>query len=141
MYDIEALESRVMKKLLAGDHPILGILRSQFLESRVVKREFTRVGFFTSFAVTDNAPQIKPSRRIVIGDVSGDFECLEMGCGFILFVNGGILDTLECHLWGDLIMPENAKCTRLYYTRKPNDLGIRETKERDMQAVNAILDK
>ena len=38
-------------------------------------------------------------------------------------------------------MPKNAKFTRLYYTRKPNDLGIRETKERDMQAVNAILDK
>ena len=141
MLDIEPIESRVMQMLLAGDHPTLKTLRQQFDRSCVADRDFTGVGFFTSFQVRDNVPRIEPLSRTVIGDVCADVDGLEYGCGFILFVDDGVIGTLECHLWGDDALPENARYTRLYYVHQPNPLGIRETKERDMDAVNAMLAK
>ena len=141
MYDNEAIERRVMQMLLAGDHPTLETLRQQFDRCSVAKREFTGVGFFTSFKVRDGVPRLEPARRIVMGDVCADVDGLEWGCGFILFVDDGLLGTLECHLWGDDALPDNARCTRLYYVHQPDPPGITETKERDMEAVNARLAK
>ena len=73
--------------------------------------------------------------RIVIDDVCADVDGLEYGCGFILFVDDGLLGTLECHLWGDDAFPENPRYTRLYYIHQPNPSIVAETKERDMEAL------
>ena len=141
MLDFEPIERRVMQMLLAGKHPTLEILRNQFDRSSVVERDYTGVGFFTSFKVRDCLPRIQPPSRIVIGDVCADVDGLEYGCGFILFVDEGLLGTLECHLWGDDALPENARYTRLFYIHQPDPPGIAETKKRNMEALDARLAK
>ena len=141
MLDIEPIERRVVQMLLAGDHPTLETLRQQFDRCSVADRDFTGVGFFTSFNVRDSVPLIDPPKRIVIGDVCADIDGLELGCGFILFVDDGLLSTLECHLWGDDALPHNARYTRLFYVHQPNPPRIAETTERDMEALNVMLAK
>jgi hypothetical protein len=138
MLDIEPIERPVMQMLRAGDHPTLATLRQQFDQCDVSQRDFTGVGFFTSFTVRDCQLRIEPPTRIVLGDVCADIDGLESGCGFILFVGDGLLATLECHLWGDEAFPSNARYTRLYYVC-PNPPSIAETKERDMEALNTKL--
>lgn len=139
MLDIEPIELRVMQMLLAGDHPILETLRLQFRHCWVADRNFTGVGFFTSFKIWERTPKIRPPRRIVLGDVGADVDGLQHGCGFILFVKDGLLDTLECHLWGDESLPEKARYGQLYYLHKPHLYHVERTTERDMVAVNTIL--
>ncbi len=109
-----------MEMLLAGDHPMLETLRQQFDRCCVTDRNFTGVGLSTSFAVGDAQPRIETPQRIVIDDVCADVEDLEHGCGFVLFVDDGLLGTLECHQWGDNALPEAPRFTRLYYIHQPN---------------------
>lgn len=139
MLTLEPIEHQAMQLLLAGDHPTLETLRQQFDRCSVANRKFTGVGFFTSFQVQGSEPRVEPARRMVIGDVCADVDGLDYGCGFLLFVKDGLISTLECHLWGDEALPDNARYTRLYYVHQPNPSSIMETKERDMEAVNAML--
>jgi hypothetical protein len=141
MLEIEPIELQVMQMLLAGEHPTLETLRRQFDRSYVSERKFTGVGFFTSFTVQDCQPKIEPPKRIVICDVAANVDGLEDGCGFILFVDDGLLGILECHLWGDDAFPATPRYTRLYYIHQPNPPGIAETKVRDMEALNTKLAK
>ena len=141
MHQIAPIELQVMQMLLAGEHTTLETLRQQFDVSYVAERHFTGVGFFTSFKVQNCLPRLVPPRRIVIGDVCAVVDGLEYGCGFILFVDDGLLGTLECHLWGDDAFPENPRYTRLYYVHQPNPPAVAETTDRDMDALNAILAK
>ena len=85
MLDIQPIERQVMQMLLAGDHPTLKSLRQQFEHSCVTDRNFTGLGFFTSFEVRDDSARIEPPKRIVISDVCADVDGLEFGCGFVLF--------------------------------------------------------
>ena len=139
MLETLPIERRVMSMLLAGDHPTLDALRQQFERSYVVDRDLSGVGFFTTFEVRDASARIEPATRIVIGDVCGDVDGLEYGCGFLLFVDDGLLGTLECHLWGDSAFPENPRYNRLYYIHQPTPPGITETTHRDMESVIAML--
>lgn len=139
MLDIQTIERQVMQMLLAGDHPTLKSLRQQFEHSCVTDRNFTGLGFFTSFEVRDDSARIEPPKRIVISDVCADVDGLEFGCGFVLFVDDGLIGTLECHLWGDGALPEAPRYTRLYYVHQPNPPEITETKQRNMKAVAAML--
>jgi len=141
MHEFEPIERQVMQMLLAGDHPTLETLRQQFARSNVVERDFTGVGFFTSFEVRDCLPRLVPPSRIVIGDVCADVDGLEYGCGFILFVDDGLIGTLECHLWGDDAFPDNPRYNRIYYVHKTNPLAVTETTERDIEALIATLTK
>ena len=141
MHEIAPIELQVMQMLLAGDHPTLETLRQQFARSNVAKRDFTGVGFFTSFEVRDCLPLLAPPRRIVIGDVCADVDGLEYGCGFILFVDDGLLRILECHLWGDDAFPDNPRYNRIYYAHKTSPLAVTETTERDIEALIETLAK
>lgn len=141
MCEITPIERQVMQMLLAGQHPTLETLRQQFARSNVAKRDFTGVGFFTSFNVPGCLPRLVPPRRIVIGDVCADVDGLEYGCGFILFVDDGLLGTLECHLWGDNALPDNPRYNRLYYIHKTSPLAVTETEERDIEALIETLAK
>lgn len=93
------LERRVMEMMLAGDHPVLNLLKRQLDASHVLERTFTGVGFFTKFHVPPEMPRIKAG-RVVIDDVGGEIPDY-YGPGrswvshFLLFVEGGVIDTLE----------------------------------------------
>ncbi|MGB4727353.1 MAG: hypothetical protein WBH86_08105 [Thermogutta sp.] len=96
---LRPLEARVMEMMLAGDHPVLNVLRDQLDASHVLERTYTGVGFFTKFYVPPEMPRIKAG-RVVIDDVRGEIRDYygpgrSWVCHFLLFVEGGVIDTLE----------------------------------------------
>ncbi len=116
-----------MEFLLAGDDPELGILRDQFALATVSERENTAVGFFTTFQIPGDLPRLERKSRIVVGDVYGDVEGNPHGVGFLLFVENGAIDTLECFS-NDGSVEENPKLIRLYYVQPgPNNALLEKT--------------
>ncbi len=91
-----AFERALLQKLLAGNHPVLSILRAQLESCQVSRREFTGHGFFTNLKV-DRSVGPAPTRRprVQICDVGGKISGLKYGAGFVLFVTDGYLDLLE----------------------------------------------
>ena len=139
MYELTTVERDAMAWLLAGDHPHLETMRKQFAECKVSQRYFTGVGFFTTFELENEELRLRPLRNFTLGDVNADIEDLEFGCGFLLFVEAGLIKTLECHLWADDELPRNASFTRFYYTHQPNPPGIEEAETRDMARIARLI--
>src|SRR5688572_3239060 len=127
MYEIE---SHAMEFLLAGSDPELGILRDQFALAMVAERENTGVGFFTKFQVPNDLPRLGRKERIIIGDVYGEVEGNEYGVGLLLFVEDGVIDTLECFSnYGSVDV--NPKPIRLYYVEAGENNALLEVSERN----------
>ena len=80
--------------MLAGDHPVLAALRGQRSLVTVTGRELTGVGFFTTLRVPLAVPCALLG-RLVIGDIDAKMRGLQYGAGFVLFVENGVLKTLE----------------------------------------------
>jgi len=130
---VNEIERQAMDYLLRGDTPLLETLRQQLAVATVAAREFTGVGFFTQFDVPPTVPRAPSARRVIIGDVYAEVSGLQHGAGFVLFVEDGALQTLECHITEDA-WPSDATLLRLYYM-KPRELGdstLVETNERDL---------
>lgn len=87
-------ETQIMNALLDGNDPVLEILRQQFDSSEVNSREFTGVGSFTYFKVSENSPRVDPS-SFFISDVHLEIEGTENGASAMLFVRNGVIDFLE----------------------------------------------
>src|SRR5579864_2949402 len=130
------LEAEVMHMLLAGDHPVLAVLRHQREVVTVRDREFTGVGFFTNFAVPEAAPRVPDVDRLVIGDVYAELEGLKHTVGFLLFLRQGAIDFLECFGVEDTF-PQHPTIRRAFYMhpRTPGSPGLCETKERDLDWI------
>jgi len=96
----EELEQELMNLLLQGDHPILAILRQQYVTAKVGSREFSGVGFFTNFEVSETAPLVEPP-NFEAGNVDIQLENLPNGAGCVLFVRDGKLSFLECYTYSD----------------------------------------
>lgn len=81
------LEIGVLRLLLAGDDPVLGILREQFNHAELLSHEFTGVGFYTHFAARgfySESPMgdstfWKAIRMTSLGRITG-FTVRYMGC-------------------------------------------------------------
>jgi hypothetical protein len=112
MQGLNELEHAVLKKLLAGDHPLLAVLRRQAERARVVKRQNTGVGFFCDFDVDDGTPAV--NRDLQIGDVHAEMDGLAHGAGFVLFVQAGRLSMLEGFTY-DEPWPEQSRGFSLSY--------------------------
>ncbi|MBC7352069.1 MAG: hypothetical protein H5U08_06895 [Thermogutta sp.] len=128
-----------MEKLLAGDHPVLELLRQQYAASRVAYRDETGVGVFVTFLVPGDARRLPTNRSFAIRDVSADVDGLQFGVGFILFVRRGFIHCLEAHLWGDGRWPERIENYSLYYTKLIGASVVRAT-ERDWEALTKELE-
>ena len=89
-------EHEVIATFLRADHPVFEALRKQLDACRVEDRHFTGVGFFARLAVP---PDVAPARvtraRLALSDVGASLGGLEHGAGFILWVENGLLETLE----------------------------------------------
>ena len=105
--DLSSLEVAVLQTLLAGDHPVLAVLRSQLDGLTMNKRELTGVGFFTELSVTKptSSNSILPSGQLRFGDVEAVIGELAHGAGFLLYVDGGMLRMLEGYSY-DVPWPE-----------------------------------
>ena len=93
MDSLTALERAVLDKLLAGEFPVLDILRRQIQTGQVIEHRMTGVGFFTKFGLPAGAPRTQGTFQF--GDVLATVEGLPHGAGFVLWVQDGVLDLLE----------------------------------------------
>lgn len=123
-----------MDLILFGDHPYLEILRAQAAVATIKSREYTGVGFFTSFTVPDTVPRLPAGHgRWTISDVFGEVGGIEHGVGFILFVERGALDTLECYTFGSERFGPESQLVRVYYMCHPDDTAhLAECPVRDL---------
>ena len=130
---MNSLERQVMEFALRGEHPALEVMREQFTAATVSRREYTGVGFFTHFAVPDSAQRLPSLERIVVGDVYAEMSDLQYGAGFLVFIDRGILDMLECFIFEDA-WPVEARIRRLYYVhpKEPGSGSLVEVEPRDL---------
>jgi hypothetical protein len=96
----EELERSLMTLLLQGHHPILSILRQQYASAKVESREFSGVGFFTEFVVSETAPLVEPP-NFAAGNVDIQLQNLRYGAGCVLFIRDGKLACLECYTFSE----------------------------------------
>ena len=104
----------VMRKLLAGEHPVLRSLRQQLSALTVRARRHTGAGFFTEF---DVAPGTAPARTasVRIGDVQARIRDLQYGAGFLLYVDHGLIGMLEAYSYEEP-WPDEVEVLSIEYT-------------------------
>jgi len=95
------LEIAVMRLLLAGDDPVLVILREQFDQAKLQSRKFTGVGFYTRFAVSADIQRLPGNPSFFFGDVEAAITPIQHGAGFLLRVTDGIVDFLEGYTYDE----------------------------------------
>ena len=131
---LNEMEKRALGMLLAGSDDRLAILRAQLESATVSLREMSGVGFFTHLSVPSDIPRlVSGPKRIVIGDVYAEVTGLQHPAGFLLFVDDGVLNFLECCIVDDH-WPESAVLRRPYYVHPttPGNPSLVETAERDV---------
>jgi hypothetical protein len=131
---LNEMEKRALEMLLAGADERLTILRSQANSATVDRREMSGAGFFTHLSIPLDVPRLVPGpKRLVIGDVYAEVTGLQYPAGFLLFVDDGALNFLECFIVDDR-WPETATLRRPYYVHPaaPGKASLVETKERDL---------
>ena len=116
------LERRVLYLLLAGEDPVLNVLRRQLLQCRATRREMTGVGFFTDLHVPHATPRLQNRSRLVFGDVQAHMAGLAHGAGFLVFVEQGALTMLEGYTNGDEKWPDRVEDLRITYEGGTRDM-------------------
>jgi hypothetical protein len=93
---LSSLEHEVIATLLRPHHPVFEALRLQFERCDAAARELTGVGFFTELSIpldVARAP-VEPGRLRLSGVVA-EIDGLKHGAGFVLWIENGLLATLE----------------------------------------------
>ncbi len=131
--DIIEFERRVMTALLVGNDPIITALRNQYAAASVVNREFSGVGFFTTYSVPSQLPRIEPP-NFEVSDIQVEVLGTIADIGIVLFVRDGKIDFLEGYTYAGL-WPDNLELLSLKYVRqKPGALNeIVLSEERDLE--------
>lgn len=115
MSDLTHLERAVLQRLLDGEDEFLSILREQLQITTVTKREMTGVGFYTTFSVPDGFRRLPGKLSFKLGDVIAKMSGLNLGAGFLLYVQDGALHMLEGYTY-DESWPEQISTFELSYT-------------------------
>lgn len=89
------LEQKVLDMILDLPGEPYAALRQQLEVAVVTKREFTGVGFFTSFAIPDSVSVPRNVPNSILDDVAATIEGRKYGICFMLFVRDGVMSTLE----------------------------------------------
>jgi hypothetical protein len=103
---LTSLEHDVLNALLAGDDPVLSLLRDQLEQAISISREETGVGFFLMFELPRNVKKTFEINHAVkssfcFGDVDASINGLNNGAGFLIWVTDGCLRQLEGYTYGD----------------------------------------
>jgi hypothetical protein len=125
MMDLSELEHAVLTKLLAGEHPLLDLLRRQLAKCRVTQRELTGHGFFAHLDVGDVLPVA--DMKVILDDVVAEIEGMPEGAGFVLYVEHGRLSMLEGYGYDDPWPTTISTYTLRYRTGEERDWdGLRK---------------
>jgi hypothetical protein len=110
------LEKAVIGALLEKSGEPFDTARQQLEHARITKREFTGVGFFTEFAITDDAPIRRDLPDATLGNVGVEFPGVQHGAGFLLFIRGGVVTMLEGYTYAGDQWPERIDEFRVFQT-------------------------
>jgi hypothetical protein len=99
------LERDAIAAFVSTPGPLMDALRAQLAVCRIKSREFTGVGFFTVVVVPQRLA-VPDAGRSVFDGINAEIEGLQYGAGFLLFVEGGMLDMLEGFTYGDDAWPD-----------------------------------
>jgi hypothetical protein len=90
------LEHEVIATVLRPDHPVFEALRLQFDWCEAAARELTGAGFFTELSIPiDAAPAPVTPGLLHLSGVVAEVDGLKHGAGFVLWIENGVLATLE----------------------------------------------
>jgi hypothetical protein len=131
-------ESEVIATILRPDHPVFDALRRQLAACRVSERDFTGHGFFTSLVVppdVEPAP-VKRDRLHLGSEIGATMDGLEHGAGFVLWVEKGVLDTLEGYCY-EAAWPERIE----NWAVMPVTVHMGEGTETDLEQVENSWDR
>ncbi|ETA72347.1 MULTISPECIES: hypothetical protein [Mesorhizobium] len=95
-----ALEIAALHSIFSETPKLTSALERQLTLATVTKRQNSGVGFFTSIAVADDVPLVSNSSRVLGNETQAHVAGLELGFGFVLFLEDGKLDLLEGFNWG-----------------------------------------
>lgn len=132
-------ENKLVEMLLDGENEILFKLRKQYEQSKVVLREFSPAGFYTSFIVEDRDELCLEGKSFYIGDVDGIVDGIESAIGFILFIKNGYISLLEGYTNIIDNWPTNEEIRLTYNLGKIRD--IKSFNKKLSKDFNHILDK
>lgn len=126
---MKELVNRAIEMLLDGDNDVLSCLRKQFQDTKEMKYHDTGVGAFISFDISNkknrlNSDLIKDN--FPFGDVFGTVDGLFGAIGFILFVEDGLLKTLEIYSIGQEFWSNVTDATEISYDKVPRDITLLE---------------
>jgi hypothetical protein len=135
----DPLLSRAMEALLAGDHPVLGKLRTQLPHaSASIKR--TTIGLFADFAVP-GALRVSGLGHLELGDVHLYLHGRDAPTHCVLHVDDGALGSIECYDMADQDWPEFPQVERIQYvSQKPRaaTIGNWRTQEIDSRDLAGL---
>lgn len=110
--ELNKLEIEVLKLQLKGSDKLLVDLKNQLQHIKVIKRELTGSGFYTSF-FNDSLSSIEDCDDLLgdmkFGDVCAEIEDLKNGAGFLLYVENGKISMLEGYSYDE---PWPEKCDK-----------------------------
>ena len=120
---LSALEVAVLLKLLAGDHPVLRVLRKQVERSGVKSRDFTGAGFMTELDLPMDVTRARLGKEEVrVGGVLAEVSGLSHGAGFVLYLKDGLLDALEGYSYDEPWPEAIASFELRYATEREGEL-------------------
>lgn len=99
MGDLTNLERAILAALADQVPEHAQALREQAGSATALKRDNTGVGFFTRLAVGGGRP-IRGAAS-PIGPVHAKIEGVEHGMGFLLWLEDGLIETLEAYTYGE----------------------------------------
>lgn len=91
---LTSLERDVIEMIVRRDHPVMAALRAQLAVCRTKSRTLTGVGFYTQIVVPQTLA-VPGIDRMTLGDVHAEIPGVDHGAGFVLFIEDGMLETLE----------------------------------------------
>ena len=101
--DYNAIELRVMKKILMEGNTDHAILMDQYSNQLCVQREVNKCGWYTYFTIKANTPTIIEKKQMHIGNIIVPVLGMEYGIGFVLHVENGQIDTLEAYTFDEYL--------------------------------------
>lgn len=105
MNNLTALESAALRAVLSETDRETAGLSENIDQLRVTKRETTGAGFNT-WIDTTSQPKRVLNRKLINNDVYAEIEGIPHGAGFIIHLDQGRINCLECICYGNTV-PED----------------------------------
>ena len=94
-------EAEAMAHIIAEDKNLSSWLSRQYASAQVVSREFTGVGFFTEYEVSDISLKCPGDINCELGAIQANINGVQYGVGFVLFIRNGMITMLEGYTYGE----------------------------------------